>query len=49
MVNFAVATGFQEVDLNVGGLVGAVTSIEGTGQLVTGKRPTAAGGLSAKI
>lgn len=28
----------QELDLNTGGLVGAVTSIEGTGQLVTGER-----------
>eukprot|EP00903_Cladosiphon_okamuranus_P016356 g15084.t1 len=28
----------EELDLNTGGLVGAVTSIEGTGQLVTGTR-----------
>lgn len=33
----------QELYLNTGGLVGAVTGIEGTGQLVTGASPGADG------
>ena len=34
----AVRTFVQELQLNAGGLVGAVASIEGTGRLVTGGR-----------
>lgn len=33
-----VVVSLQEFDLNAGGLIGAVASVEGTGRLVTGER-----------